>query len=288
VEELRSEKEMMALILQVGKKLGVQAVAISGSRKEPNAVRDDFQDYDIVYVVDNMQDLITDRSWLGEFGEIMIMQTPESSVLSEPSLGGRFTFLMHFADGNRIDLMLCPVELVDLLQDEPFLTSLYDPNNLLHELAKDGSIFWIQPPTEKFFQDSCNEFWWVATYVVKGLVRNQLFYATDHLYRICYQELLRQYDWYLASRVDYQLSTGKSHKYLQNYLSPTAYQRLTNLCFSSIEDCGETLWRIAQLFAEIAPKVSQQHHYLYHEIEAANVMDYIEKWRKLGWQEKEK
>ena len=52
-----------------------------------------------------MQELIAEPSWLEEFGQIMIMQTPESSVLSQPSLGGRFTFLMHFEDGksHRLD-----------------------------------------------------------------------------------------------------------------------------------------------------------------------------------------
>ena len=80
-----------------------------------------------------MQELIAEPSWLEEFGQIMIMQTPESSVLSQPSLGGRFTFLMHFEDGNRIDLMLCPVELIHLLQAEPFLERLYDPKEFLQE-----------------------------------------------------------------------------------------------------------------------------------------------------------
>lgn len=283
---VRNEAEMLAVILRVGQKIGVQAIAISGSRREPNAISDRFQDYDIVYIVDNMQELIAEPSWLEEFGQIMIMQTPESSVLSQPSLGGRFTFLMHFEDGNRIDLMLCPVELIHLLQAEPFLERLYDPKELLQGMTvPNASIFWIKPPTEKAFHDSCNEFWWVATYVVKGLVRNQLFYAADHLYQICWQELLRQYDWYLAHQADYRLSTGKNHKYLQNYLSEEEYERLTALCFSSVETCGESLWKIVQLFDEIARYVSRQHQFLYHEEEASKVMKYVQKWHSRKWRE---
>ena len=93
---MRNEAEMLAVILQVGQKIGVQAIAISGSRREPNAISDRFQDYDIVYIVDNMQELIAEPSWLEEFGQIMIMQTPESSVLSQPSFGRTFYILDAF------------------------------------------------------------------------------------------------------------------------------------------------------------------------------------------------
>ncbi|WP_291292956.1 aminoglycoside 6-adenylyltransferase [Enterococcus sp.] len=283
---MRNEAEMTALILQVGQEIGVQAIAISGSRQNPQVKRDRFQDYDIVYIVDNLPELLAEPSWLKKFGPLMIMQTPETSVLSEPSLGGRFTFLMHFEDGNRIDLMLCPLELIHLLQEEPFLERLYDPKELLEGMDfPDGSVYWIEPPTEAAFYDSCNEFWWVATYVVKGLVRNQLLYATDHLYQICWQELLRQYDWYLAHQAGYHFSTGKNHKDLPLYLSEEAFQRLTTLDFSSIASCGESLWRMAENFDEIARKVSRQHQFSYHEEEAEKVKNYIHQWRSKAWRD---
>ena len=41
-------------------------------------------------IVDNMQELIAEPSWLEEFGQIMIMQTPEKfCAFRNPSLGGR-------------------------------------------------------------------------------------------------------------------------------------------------------------------------------------------------------
>lgn len=105
------------------------------------------------------------------------------------------------------------------------------------------------------------------------------------MYQICWQELLRQYDWYLAHQADYRLSTGKNHKYLQSYLSEEEYERLTALCFSSVETCGESLWKIVQLFDEIARYVSRQHQFLYHEEEASKVMKYVQKWHSRKWRE---
>lgn len=49
---MRSEKEMMELILSVARKdERIRAVYMNGSRTNPNVKKDIFQDYDIVYVV---------------------------------------------------------------------------------------------------------------------------------------------------------------------------------------------------------------------------------------------
>ena len=49
---MRSEKEMIDLILDTARKdERIRAVYMNGSRTNPNAPKDLFQDYDIVYVV---------------------------------------------------------------------------------------------------------------------------------------------------------------------------------------------------------------------------------------------
>ncbi|GBD61356.1 Aminoglycoside adenylyltransferase [Tetragenococcus halophilus subsp. halophilus] len=50
---MRSATEMMDLILETAQKLPeVKAVAMSGSRANKNIPKDNFQDFDIVYIVD--------------------------------------------------------------------------------------------------------------------------------------------------------------------------------------------------------------------------------------------
>ena len=61
---MRTEPEMLDLILQTAKVLQVDAVAMSGSRTNPNAPKDEFQDYDVVYIVENLDALVADLSWL--------------------------------------------------------------------------------------------------------------------------------------------------------------------------------------------------------------------------------
>ena len=116
---MRTEQEMLDVILRLARDLQVQAVALSGSRTNPLAQQDDFQDYDIVYIVDNLDDLISDLVWLDQFGERIIEQ--------HNILGERHLYLMLFEDGNRIDLTLCPKEHIEeWLNSEATFTVLKD------------------------------------------------------------------------------------------------------------------------------------------------------------------
>ena len=175
---MRAEKEMLDLILQIAKTIQVEAVVMSGSRTNQNAPKDEFQDYDVVYVVDDFDNLTSDLSWLNQFGKRIIEQ--------EVTLDHRRLYLMLFEDGNRIDLTLCPKEHIkEWVESEADYTVLKDEKGLFESYTTNPQRYWITPATETDFEKTCNEFWWVSAYVVKGICRNQLIYATDHLYGIC-------------------------------------------------------------------------------------------------------
>ena len=71
---MRTDQEILGLILETAKKLQVDAVALSGSRTDTKAPKDEFQDYDVVYVVDDLDTLTNDLSWLDQFGKRVIEQ----------------------------------------------------------------------------------------------------------------------------------------------------------------------------------------------------------------------
>ena len=191
---MRTETEMMDLILQIAESLQVEAVALSGSRINPHSPKDDFQDYDVVYIVENLEDLISDSSWLDQFGKRIIEQ--------EVTLGHRRLYLMLFEDGNRIDLTLCPKEHIqEWVDSEADFRVLKDDKGLFDSYIPSPKRYWTYPPTKEEFVAFCNEFWWVSAYVVKAIRRNQLIYATDHLYGICQQELLKVLAWQVARKL---------------------------------------------------------------------------------------
>ena len=162
---MRTETEMLDVILKTAETLQVAAVAMSGSRTNPKALKDEFQDYDVVYVVENLDELISDLSWTDQFGKRIIEQ--------EVRLGHRRLFLMLFEDGNRIDLTLCPKEHInEWVGSEAGFTVLVDEKGLFESYSPSPQRFWIHPASETDFEKTCNEFWWVSAYVVKGIYRN--------------------------------------------------------------------------------------------------------------------
>ena len=266
---MRNEPEMFDVILQTAKVLQVNAVVMSGSRTNPNAPKDEFQDYDLVYVVDDIDNLTRDLSWLDQFGKRIIEQ--------EVTLGHRRLYLMLFEDGNRIDLTLCPKEHInEWVASEADYTVLVDEKDLFESYTTSQERFWIHPASETDFEKTCNEFWWVSAYVVKGICRKQVIYATDHLYGICQQELLKVLAWQVASD-NGTVDIGKNYKYLFNYLPAEKEKEFSALLdFSSIEKITQSLLATIQLFHQEAQSLAQKMSFEYNQEVAEKMMRYAE------------
>ena len=266
---MRTESEMLNLILQIAKNLQVEAVAMSGSRTCPNVPKDEVQDYDVVYIVNDLDNLTSDLSWLNQFGKRIIEQ--------EVSLGNRRIYLMLFEDGNRIDLTLCPKEHIqEWVDSEVGFTVLEDEKGLFESYSPSPKRFWIHPATETDFKNSCNEFWWVSAYVVKGICRHQVIYATDHLYGICQQELLKVLAWQVTSDRG-KVDIGKNYKYLFNYLPVEKEKEFSALIdFSSVEKLTQSLFATMQLFHREAQILAQKMGFDYDKEVADKMIDYAE------------
>ena len=266
---MRTETEMMELIVQIAESLKVEAVALSGSRTSPDSPKDEFQDYDVVYIVDNLEELISDLSWLNRFGNRLIEQ--------HNLLGHRYLYLMLFEDGNRIDLTLCPKEHIqEWVDSEAGFRVLKDDKGLFEAYLPNPKRYWTVLPSEEEFAASCNEFWWVSTYVVKGIRRNQLIYATDHLYGICQQELLKVLAWQVVSARG-TVDIGKNYKYLFQYLPAEQEKEFSNLLdLSSLEKVTQSLFSTMKLFNCEAQKLAKKMGFAYNHIEAKKMMVYAE------------
>ncbi|WP_176967781.1 aminoglycoside 6-adenylyltransferase [Marinococcus luteus] len=67
---MRTPEAIMTLIMETARgDERVRAAALSGSRAAAvNSSPDIFSDFDIIYFVENMEQMIQDRSWLKVFG----------------------------------------------------------------------------------------------------------------------------------------------------------------------------------------------------------------------------
>lgn len=184
--------ELLEKIIQIAvDDENILAVCLNGSRADKNAFCDQYSDFDIVYLVREIRNYTTNPNWFHQFGEILISQTPDVFEGYDFTSNEKFTKLMQFTDGSRIDLTLVDITNMEWLihNKEPQLVLLN--KNKIPELK---NIFTCDeyllnlPNQEEFFQCT-NEFWWVVPYVAKGLCRGEITYVKRHFEGIL-QEML--------------------------------------------------------------------------------------------------
>ena len=143
---MRTEAEMMGLILDYARDHEqVRAVVMNGSRANPNAKKDPFQDYDIVYFVTDVEPFRRNPEIVRFFGDILILQTPEDMVDPPPENDGSYGYLMQFMDGNRIDLGFVPLEKIQSCGEDTLTIVLLD---------KDRRIGELPPPSDRGYSIS--------------------------------------------------------------------------------------------------------------------------------------
>jgi aminoglycoside 6-adenylyltransferase len=142
----------------------------------------------------------------------MIMRMPEDMDLFPPELDGNFSCLMLFSDGNRIDLTLCPIEKKENWNNGDKLSIvLLDKDQSLPNLpTPSDQDYWVRRLSAAFYADCCNEFWWVSTYVAKGLWRREITYAMDHMNMNVRPMLIKMLEWKVGIDTNFSLSTGKT------------------------------------------------------------------------------
>ena len=183
---MRDYNAMIELIKQIAlKQTAVRAVVMNGSRVlEPS--KDRYQDYDIVYFVDDFDGFIGCGDWLDDFKDRLMMHTTDDMVFHPAHFRNAKMYQMLFKDENRIDLLVRPTDLFErhvhenrnykVLLDKDGLSKDAPPSSVAH--------FSVGKPSESVFGSCVKEALWVMPYVAKGLCRDEKLYALEHLAHI--------------------------------------------------------------------------------------------------------
>ena len=251
---MRSAQEMYALILETAQNdERIRAVILNGSRANPNARRDIFQDFDVVYVVTEVASFKNDPDWIKCFGELMIRQLPDEMDDPPPEGKHSYAYLMQFADGNRIDLTLFPLEKLDQMERDSLSVLWLDKDGLIEPFPPaNESDYLPRPPTAKAFADCCNEFWWVSPYVAKGLWRGEILYA-KYMFDIVREQLIKMLVWQIGSQTQFAVSPGKFGKHFKRYLAAEQWNLLLAIyADADYERTWDALEAMGQLFRAAA------------------------------------
>lgn len=274
---MRTEKEMYDLLLNVAKAdPRIKAVIMSGSRANPDCPKDIYQDYDIIYSVDDIKPFYNNIDWIEEqFGRPSVIQMPElnSHPLLPPANDRTFAYLMMFSDGNRIDLT---IQKYPYIHDGESAIILLDKEGLIPEVKVDPSYFLIKEPTAKVYHDTCNEFWWCLNNVAKGIARDELPYVMEMFNHYVRDMLNQMVEWYIGIKYNFSVSAGKMGKYSKRYLPDDLYKMYARTYSdSNYINIWESIFTACELFRMLAKEVAGYFNFTYNSQEDENMMKYI-------------
>lgn len=276
---MRNETEMFELILSVAKNdKRIRAVILNGSRVNNKIEKDEFQDFDIIYLVHELESFQSSPNWIDIFGERIILQLPNSMTIDGSEIReDEIIYLMLFKDFNRIDLTLTLVE--NRLKKRDSLTKiLLDKDDLFINIpTPTDKDYWIRKPSQQEFSECCNEFWWVSTYIVKALVRNEIIYSKALQDNIVRKMFMKVIAWNIAVDYDFKINLGVNYRFLKNYIE-TSLMTLILKTYSSTEKLNiwNSLVLMADMFYEKSKELAIRLDLEYNLDEANNVKEYIQ------------
>ncbi|NLK76052.1 MAG: aminoglycoside 6-adenylyltransferase [Clostridiales bacterium] len=274
---MRTEQEIMELILAVAKAdERIRAVLLVGSRANPAAPKDHYQDYDIIYFVEDITPFYNNPAWVEKhFGKPLIMQMPEAMRYAGGD--GNFNYMMIYPDGVRIDLSFEFSKYIDDGEPAVVLLDKDDGRGFLPPLLDPSDKYWhIKPPSPHFFYSCCNNFWWCLNNVAKGIARDELPYVMAMLNGVVRTELHDMINYYIGVQHGFNLSTGKDGKYFKNYLSPELYAQYTaTYSGSNYTDIWTAVDVMCDLFHTLAMTVAAHFNFTYRQEEEDGIREYL-------------
>ena len=273
---MRSSEEMFDLILSYAKTEDrVRAVVLNGSRANPNAPKDQYQDFDIIYVVRDFASFLADHSFIDRFGERLILQMPEA--MRNPSGEGHFNWMMLFTDGNRLDLTLIPIEKLHLVGNDSQSIALLDKDGILPKFPPaNDSDYHVKPPSALYYHSCCNNFFWCMQNVAKGIARDELPYVMSMYHFIIGDELHDMLSWYIGTQHAFSVAPGKMGKYYKNFLPESMYAQYKSIyADADYKHIWEAVFAACALFREAAQTVGEALGYAYNLQDDENMLLYL-------------
>src|SRR4030043_1519329 len=276
------------LIEWANRKPDIRAVLLTSSRANPNETLDEFSDYDVIFVAEDIKRYLDDESWLEDFGKVLVLYRDPVEVRYGFE---RFIRVTQYESGLKIDFTLWPVGLLKHIIEMPELPDYIDDGYKVL-LDKDGltvgmkapscRAFLPRPPTETEYHNFVEEFFSNTPYAAKFIRRGDFFSLKSMLNFLRYEKLCHMLEWKVEIEHDWQIKSGRYGKGLQKYLAPEIINEIENTCAGSEADADwESLFRIITLFRKVAREVGKRLSYAYPEDMDSRVVKYLQKVRSL-------
>jgi aminoglycoside 6-adenylyltransferase len=286
----RQEDVFRQLVQWAEQRAAIRAMLLTSTRAVSNAAVDDYSDYDVILIVEDIHPFFDDRSWLEDFGEVLVVYW--DPISPDPDYGTEKTGnVTQYADGLKIDFSLWPVELMRRIVQAPTLPAeldagyrvLLDKDNLMEGMKSPTYTAYIPArPTNDMYQTWINDFFTDAPYVAKCLLRGELFPAKWCLdYDMKHVYLRRMLEWHAGIHHDWSVPVGSLGKGLKKQLPPELWAQLeATYAGADTAENWEALFRTMALFRQAAVEVGEALGYTYPDDLDRRVTAYVREMHK--------
>jgi len=270
----------------------IRAVLLTSTRAVPGARVDALSDYDVILVVRSIQHFVEDRTWINDFGEVLVVYW--DPVYPDREFGiEMIANVTQYTDGLKIDFTLQPVSLFEKIVAAPALPAeldagyriLLDKDQLTALiLPPTGAAYIPKPPTRETYLTLINDFFSEAPYVAKCLWRDELLPAKWCLdYDMKHTYLRQLLEWRVEVDYSWSRSIGSLGKGLKKYLPPDIWMQFEETFVGAgLEDNWEALAKIMAFFRRVAVEVGERLGFEYPQAVHQRVNAYVELIRQMN------
>jgi aminoglycoside 6-adenylyltransferase len=268
----------------VESKPDIRAVILTSSRTKPSVQLDEFSDYDVIFVAQDIKPYRENEDWLDEYGKILGVYRDPVEIRYGYE---RFINVTQYENGLKIDFTLWPVDLLKhVVAIEKLPDYIDDGYKVL--LDKDGltkgmktpsyKAFIPKPPTETEYQKFCEGFFYNTPYAAKHIRRGEFFPLKDMLNYLRYEKLRKMLEWKVEIEHEWTIKSGVSGKGLEKYVSPEILKEIEDSWTGfTTEDNWKALFTIINMFGREAREVGKRLGYKYPEDKEKRLLAYLKK-----------
>ncbi len=244
---------------------------LTSSLTAPGATVDVFSDYDVILAVMDVHPYHKDRSWLGDFGPVLVLY---GDPLARYYDLDKFVYVTQYANGLKIDFTLWTADILRRVAADPVLPVGLDVGyKVLFD--KDALSTGLKPPTYKAHiatlpsQDEYDrvieEFFHEITYVVKHLWRGDMMSAKSMFEKsVKVDNLLPMLDWRLGIDENWSVKAGIIGRGLKRRLSPERWSELeATYVGPGWDENWNAIFKTIALFEKVAVEVGAHFGYEY-------------------------
>jgi aminoglycoside 6-adenylyltransferase len=273
--------QIFAKILTIAEeKESIRAVLLEGSRANPNAKPDKWQDYDIIYVTRSNLPFYSGE-WMKEtfvpqFGEAAIYKIPFSNNRTIA-----ITWYVQFTSGLQINVTFNTLKFLANRNDfESATRVLMDKDVLFRNVpTENDSDYRPKRPEEQEFLQCCNEFWWLSLCVAKALARERTLPAIDIFCQQLRPEYLKALSWVTGAKTKYRVDLGKQNWKIKQYSPPEYYECYEKSYHITPDDplsIRAALNSLMSGFPGLAQEMASFFKYNYNVDEGKKTMEFLE------------